>query len=101
MADRKELENKLMKATTVEEIKAIVTEGGCEISDEDAQRILGKFKVSADELDTMSGGSEGSGCSSCQARTYADGCAATVEKGSYCWGTDGGCVLMNVKYLDA
>ena len=30
----------------------------------------------------------------------AEGCAATVEEGSDCWGTDGGCDLCNIEYTN-
>ena len=47
-------------------------------------------EVSEDELAAVSGGHD---------RDYAtDGCAATVEYGSDCWNTDGGCWLINIDY---
>ncbi len=49
------------------------------------------MELSVDELAAVSGGV-----------TYRDwqkeGCAASVEKGSDCWGTDGGCLLHNISY---
>lgn len=58
---------------------------------ENKEEILAQ-NVSEAELDSVNGGifSE---------RDYAkDGCAATVEYGSDCWGTDGGCKVVNIQY---
>ena len=48
-------------------------------------------ELSMDELDAVSGG--------VTTRNWqTDGCAATVEAGSDCWGTDGGCLAINISY---
>ena len=48
-------------------------------------------KLSTDELDAVSGG--------VTTRDWQkEGCAATVEAGSDCWGTDGGCLACNISY---
>jgi hypothetical protein len=49
-------------------------------------------KLSTDELDAVSGG--------VTTRDWqSEGCAATVEAGSDCWGTDGGCRVCNISYF--
>ena len=48
-------------------------------------------ELSVDELDAVSGG--------VTTRNWQrEGCAATVEAGSDCWGTDGGCSVSNISY---
>ena len=48
--------------------------------------------MSEQELDSVSGGIF-------DERDYAaDGCAASVEYGSDCWGTDGGCHVVHIQY---
>ena len=101
MADRENLEKRLLKAASAEEIKAIAAEDGFEMTDEEAQRVFGKYTVSVDELETMNGGDTvNSSCTSFTYRSlFSEGCAATVEEDSNCWGTDGGCYYFNVRYL--
>lgn len=93
---REEMEKKLLKAGSIDEVKSIIEGNGEEISDEDAQKLYDKIKsiddnavveVSVDELDAVSGG-----------RDYMEeGCHATVEVGSRCWGTDY-CILTVLWY---
>ena len=101
MADKKGLERKLAQASSMEEVKVLAAEAGLEMSDETARQILGKFTVSPDELEAMSGGETVQvGCDAIQYRSRsAQGCAATVEEGSDCWGVDGGCELINICYF--
>jgi hypothetical protein len=48
-------------------------------------------EVSNQELEQLSGGKK--------LRSWAsDGCAASVESDSHCWGTDGGCDSINITY---
>ncbi len=57
----------------------------------DEEKILNN-EPSEDELEAATGGS----------RDFAkEGCAATVEFDSHCWGTDGGCTVVNIKYENA
>ncbi len=72
-----EQKEKLKNAKSPEEISSILKEDEPELS--------------LDELEAVSGG--------VTTRNWSkDGCAATVEEGSNCWGTDGGCTLINIKY---
>ena len=99
---RKEIEAKLLKANSVEEVMGIMKDAGVETNAEEAQKTFEKVKelrgsdgkeLSIDELDAVAGGV-----------TYRhwiqDGCAGTVEPGSSCWGTDGGCDFVNISYFD-
>ena len=84
---REEMEKKLLKAGSVDEVKSIIEGNDEEISDEDAKKLYDKIKsidsdasveLSVDELGSVAGG-----------RDYMEeGCHATVEVGSRCWGTD-------------
>ena len=99
--DRKSFETGLLKATTAEEVKALFAEAGLDCPDEQAQQILEKSKLSPDELESLSGGNRGllGYCNSYHTRDRGLwGCAATVEDGSDCWGTDGGCNTFNIAY---
>ena len=95
---REELKKKAMKAASAEEIMEFVRAAGEEITAEEAEHIFKKAQekkadkeLSPDELDAVSGG--------VNHRDYwGSGCAATVEPGSDCWGTDGGCSVHNIEY---
>ena len=104
MRDKSTVEKALMKATTREEVKQILSEAGYEISDTEADQILGKTKLDPDELEALNGGAEENPARyKCIRMGYRSksvyGCAATVEDGSDCWGTDGGCVTFNICYV--
>ena len=87
-------------AQSTEEVKALLAEGGAEMSDEEAELIHtlarqildpANRELSLDELQAVAGGVTD--------RDWdKDGCAATVEDGSSCWFTDGGCVAVNISY---
>lgn len=90
---------KLANAQSVDEVAAILkAEGQDEAMAERAWQEVCHAKeesgkeLSLDELDAVAGG-----------REYRDwlkeGCVATVEPGSNCWGDDGGCYEINIHYL--
>ena len=83
----------------------IVRAAGEEITAEEAasffkavQERKADKELALDELEAVSGGQKwGNGV---WVRDYStEGCAATVEPGSNCWGTDGNCWLGNVYYI--
>ena len=97
---KKEFESKLLKANSVEDVMAIMKEAGVETSAEEVQKTFEKVKerneadgkeLSLDELDAVAGGVT-------HRNWIEEGCAATVEPGSDCWGTDGGCTFVNINY---
>ena len=71
-----ELRSKLKKAASREEVEALLKADGQELS--------------PDELEDVAGGRD----------WMKDGCAATVEENSDCWGTDGGCAISNITYTN-
>lgn len=83
-----------------DEIREIMTESGYTPSEEAVNNIRELIRakeenrygeLSLDERSAVSGGAA--------SRDYAtEGCAATVEVDSYCFGTDGGCQLVNIFY---
>ena len=93
---REEMEKKLFAAGSSEEITELIEAEGREISAEEAAELFEKARerrgeakeLSLDELDSVSGGRD----------WVTEGCAATVEWGSNCWGTDGGCSISNIQY---
>lgn len=99
--DREEIEKQLLQTKSVDEAKTLLAENGISLSDKEADEMYKKIEeqapdfskeVSLDELDAVSGGWFGF-------RNYKEkGCAATVELGSSCWGTDGDCAFVNVSY---
>ena len=94
--DRNELKKKAMEAAGAEEIMKIMKAAGEEITAEEAERFYEKVQdkktdreLSLDELEAVAGGED---------RDWLrDGCAATVEAGSDCYGTDM-CGLWPVTY---
>ena len=94
-----ELKAKLLAAKSAEEVTELLKADGQEITPEDAARLWEEIsrhrnqdgsELSPDELEAISGGVD---------RDWlTDGCAATVEPGSDCWGTDGGCSVHNIEY---
>lgn len=94
---REEIEKKLLKAGSIDEVKSIIEGSGDSISDDDAKMLYDKIKsmdseasveLSVEELDSVSGG---------RRDFMKEGCKATVEAGSNCWGNDF-CGLINVWY---
>ena len=95
--DKDEIKKNLYEADSPKEIQEILSGLGFESSDEEAARLFEEIQLfhssetevlSEDELAAISGG-----------RDYAkDGCAATVEPGSDCWGEDGGCAVIHYHY---
>ena len=102
-----EHEKKALKAASAEEVAEIIRAAGEKITDEEAaaffktvQERKAEKELSLDELDSVSGGEDFS--LSRWGITFRDysqeGCAATVEPGSHCWGTDGGCIAVDRVY---
>ena len=85
--EREELKKKTLAAASAEEIMEIMKAAGEEITAEEAERFYEKVQdkktdreLSLDELEAVAGGED---------RDWLrDGCAATVEAGSDCYGTD-------------
>lgn len=79
---------------------------GQDLNEDKAAHILENIKAAKekevkqldqDELDAVSGG--GASLNALRMRNYLEeGCAATVEPGSDCAGTDGGCSFLNIEY---
>ena len=94
--EREELKKKTLAAASAEEIMEIMKAAGEEITAEEAERFYEKVQdkktdreLSLDELEAVAGGED---------RDWLrDGCAATVEAGSDCYGTDM-CGLWPVTY---
>jgi len=93
----KELYSKLLLADSLEEVTELLKAGGCE--DLPAQEVWEQvqqrraqdgMELSLDELEDVAGGRD----------WMQEGCAATVEPGSDCWGTDGGCAVCNIEYTN-
>lgn len=96
----KELYDKLLLADSQEEVTAILKAGGREkIPAEEVwaqvqkRRAEDGMELSLDELEDVAGGGE-------LRDWWEKGCAATVEPGSDCWGTDGGCDFVNITYIN-
>ena len=96
----KELLEKLTNAKTREEAAALLKAEGIEDAPEEKiweqvqqLRVPEAQELSLDELDDVAGGVT-------ERDWMASGCAATVEPGSDCWGTDGGCSMCNIKYVN-
>ena len=93
---REELMGILLQARSAEEAAELLKEVGVDAPQ--AERIWNEIsafrddkELSIDELEAVSGGVE-------QRDYWGQGCAATVESGSDCWGTDGGCSVHNIEY---
>ena len=91
-----ELKAKLLAAQSAEEVMEIVRAAGDEITAEEAKQFFENLQerktdktLSPDELEAVSGGRD----------WVTEGCAATVEAGSNCWGTDGGCIVVHYTYF--
>ena len=93
----KELYSKLLLADSQEEVTELLKAGGRE--DVPAQEVWEQvqqrraqdgMELSLDELEDVAGGRD----------WMQEGCAATVEPGSDCWGTDGGCAVCNIEYTN-
>ena len=89
---------KLKKANSIEEVTELLKADGQD--ENEAQKIWKELEnlraeegkeLSLDELESVAGGLK-------HRDWLEDGCAATVEPGSDCWHTDGGCSLVNIKY---
>ena len=96
-----ELKARLLKAGSAEEIEEILTADGNEVTKEEAERIFSELEkhsigreVSEDEMEAVSGGAYNEGIAF--NRDWAtEGCAATVEVGSFCWSNDKCLVVVN------
>jgi hypothetical protein len=96
----KELLEKLTNAKTREEAAALLKAEGIEDAPEEKiweqvqqLRVSEAQELSLDELDDVAGGAT-------ERDWWTSGCAATVEPGSDCWGTDGGCEYCNIAYYN-
>lgn len=92
-----ELTSKLKQAASREEVEALLKADGQDValtdevwSKAEERRAQDGMELSLDELEDVAGGSRD---------WMKDGCAATVEPGSDCWGTDGGCAICNIQYI--
>lgn len=98
---KEEFISRLKDAGNPDEIRRILTESGYTPSEEAVNNIRELINaetetkcrvLSTDELSAVSGGAT--------ERDYAtEGCAATVENGSHCFGTDGGCLIVNIDFI--
>ena len=93
-----ELKSKLLAAQSAEEVAALVKADGQEITAEDAGHLWEEIKkcreqdgrqLSLDELESVSGGAD--------RNWVTDGCAATMEYGSWCDSNDK-CIVWDVTY---
>jgi len=96
--NKKELEQKIAAASSPEEIGRILNDAGEKIGPEDAAKLFEKLqirgtaqKLSLEELEAVSGGLRD---------WVTDGCASTVECGSWCW-SDDNCILIYEHYSNA
>ncbi|MBR4577213.1 MAG: hypothetical protein IKO25_08410 [Clostridia bacterium] len=103
----KELYENLLNAQSREEVESLLKAEG--ITDPTPDEVWAKIQeknvteteakaLSFDELDDVAGG-----VSLAIGGTrdwFTQGCAATVEEGSDCWGTDGGCEISNIEYFN-
>ena len=100
----KELYEKLLEAESLEEVAGYLKAEG--VSEPAAEEVWEKLQekkqaetetqeMSLEELDDVAGGTI---CVGGERDWFTQGCAATVEKGSSCWHTDGGCAISNIDY---
>ena len=113
--EKKKLEQKILAAQSADEVAELMKTAGHEASAEEAAKLFEHVeamrdkedrKLDLDELEAVAGGERGVN----GAEPYGPwggmidweqyGCAATVEPGSNCWGTDGGCSLVNIEYYN-
>ena len=94
--NREELKKKALEAASAEEIMEILKAAGEEITAEEAAQFFEKAQakktdkeLSLDELEAVSGGAD--------RNWVTEGCAATVEYGSWCDSTDR-CIYWDVTY---
>ena len=95
-----ELKAKLSKAQSVEEIAGLLKADGQDEAlaekiwrELEAARASDGAELSLEELEAVAGGVT-------SRNWWTEGCAASVEEGSDCWGTDGGCVFHNISYYN-
>ena len=93
--NREELKKKVLEAASAEELMEIVQAAGEEITAEEAAQLFEKAQakktdkeLSLDELEAVSGGDRD---------WVTEGCAATVEPGSWC-DTNDSCLRWSVTY---
>lgn len=92
--------SRYLEAQSVEEVAELIKADGGDVSRAEqawkeigaARERLGEY-LSLDELDAVAGGYLD------ERNWYNEGCAATVEPGSDCFFTDGGCSSMNIVYF--
>lgn len=98
-----ELREKLLTAKSAEEAAELLKADGQEVGPDDVEKLWAEItkhreqegkELSPDELGAVAGGA-------IRNRDYLkEGCAATVEPHSTCWGTDGGCLAINIDYTN-
>lgn len=93
-----ELRKEMLNAKSAEQVKKILTANGYALSEKETERIFEEVahrkneELSPDELEAVSGGAD---------RDWlTEGCAATVEPGSWCWSNDL-CKFFDVVYEHA
>lgn len=93
---REELKKKTLAAASAEEVMEILKAAGEEITAEEAAQLFEKAQagktgreLSLDELEAVSGGAD--------RNWVTEGCAATVEYGSWC-GSNDKCMVLDVTY---
>ena len=93
-----ELKAKLRSAKSEEEAVALMKADGQKLTAEDAAQLWTEImnhqaqddkELSLDEMEAVSGGYRD---------WVTEGCAATVEWDSDCWGVDGGCLAIHYTY---
>ena len=96
--EKKELENKVLSAGSAEEVIEIVSAAYGSISLEEAEHLYAVAQeskkhrgLSLDEMEAVSGGAD--------RNWLKDGCAATVEAGSWCLSNDS-CHIWSVTYTN-
>ena len=97
-SSREALKLKALEAASPEEIAALVRDAGDEITAEEAEQLFEQAKKRREDM-TFSR-SEMEAVSGVARDWLTDGCAATVEAGSDCWTTDGGCSMTQNQYIN-
>ena len=94
---RQEIENSLLKALSIKDVSKVFKDHNISLTEKAIMEIFVKIRLlRKDDGDTLS---EDELMSVNAGRDYVtEGCAATVEPGSDCWGTDGGCYAINLDY---
>lgn len=94
---RQEIENNLLKALSIKDVSKVFKDHNISLTEKAIMEIFVKIRLlRKDDGDTLS---EDELMSVNAGRDYVtEGCAATVEPGSDCWGVDGGCTAIHYSY---